>query len=177
MEENLKRSVELVLMDEGGFAERAAEPGGAVNKGISLLVFQEWRKKQNPHSFLAGIDDLRAMSTIEAMAIYGEKYATPMRFNSHPIGLDYLLLDTAVMEGVRGAIMLLQQAIGIPTSGTWDTATLEALSLQPDARSTMLKLTCERLNKKLHGAHVADYGAGQGNRIMRSKDRALEMMR
>ncbi len=165
-------------MDEGGFAKRAAEPGGAVHKGISLQVFQEWRKKQNPQAPLATIDDLRALSDLEAIAIYSTMYATPMRFNSHPAGLDYALLDTAVMEGVRGAIMVLQQAIGeAPPSGTWDAATLEALSLQPDARSTMLKLTCERLNKKLHGAHVADYGAGQGNRIMRAKDRALEMMR
>jgi lysozyme family protein len=53
-------SIEYVLNDEGGFAERASEPGGAVNKGISMLVFREWRhSKGKPDPTL---DDLRNLT-------------------------------------------------------------------------------------------------------------------
>jgi hypothetical protein len=97
MRENWERSVANILLWEGGWAERPNEPGGAVNKGVSFLAFQEWRKSIG--AAVPSLTDLKALSTEEAKAIYKRKYADPIGFDNLPPGYDYALLTAAVMTG------------------------------------------------------------------------------
>jgi hypothetical protein len=108
MQKNLDVSLTYVLNDEGGYAERENEPGGACNKGISFLVFKEWRKKQGKP--VPTFADLKAITEAEAKAIYTALFAKPLSFDSYPSGLDYVMLNTAVMQGVTGAKDLHKEA-------------------------------------------------------------------
>lgn len=174
MQENLEQSLNFILSDEGGFALRAAEPGGSVNKGISMLVFDEWRVKQGKKP--PSVDALRALSTAEAKEIYTEKFWTPLHGNDLPTGLDYAMLNTAVMEGVVGAVSLLQESMGLVKTGHYNDVTWATLA-KSDPKITTLELLVHHLNKKLHALSASKYGIGWGDRIVRVKNRAMEMMR
>jgi lysozyme family protein len=174
MHENLPLSLKFIAMDEGGFAERPSEPGGAVNKGVSLLVFQEWRQKQG--MFAPAVADLKELTDEEAGEIFTKKYASPTHFDEMPAGLDYALLNAAVMEGVRGGMTLLQKALGIPIiTGRFDGATWDALRGK-DTWDVTSFLLMHHLNKKLHTPGCAKFGSGWGTRILRVANRAKEMM-
>lgn len=45
MKLNSEASLAYVLKDEGGYAERNTEGGGAVNRGITHSTFVAWRAK------------------------------------------------------------------------------------------------------------------------------------
>ncbi len=172
MQENLERSLTAILADEGGFALRPAEPGGSVNKGISMLVLDEWRRKQGKPP--PQVDDLRRISKAEASAIYTEQYWKPLQADKLPAGLDYALVNIGVMEGPTGARTLLQQALGVPVSGHYDDETWEEIE-KTDPKFLIVKLIALHLNKKLHAMSAGKYGIGWGDRIVRVLTRALEM--
>ena len=95
MRENWDRAIASVLLWEGGSAIRANEPGGAVNRGISLQAF----RVEHPE---ASIQDLLEMSEVEAKRIYRQNYADRIGFDSLPPGLDVAALHGSVMFGVNG---------------------------------------------------------------------------
>ena len=101
MKANLDKAIAFILEDEGGYAKRANEPGGAVNMGVSMTALTSWRLVHNrPRpSFV----DLHALTKDEAEAIYTTNYALPIHFETLPAGLDYAALDAAVNEGVEAA--------------------------------------------------------------------------
>lgn len=100
-----------VFQDEGGYAERKEEGGGAVNMGITFAVFSAWRTGQGKPT--PTFSDLRAMTREEAAAIYTAQYLAPIHFDELPAGVDYAVLDAAVNGGVTGSIKILQRALGM----------------------------------------------------------------
>lgn len=184
MKANLTKALSYILNDEGGFVVRDNEPGGACNKGISFLVFKEWRKKQGKSE--PTLDDLRNLSTQEAMEIYTVLYATPLGLDKLPTGMDYAMLNTAVMQGVNGSLRLLTEAQG---------EALMVLLLQcqkkmydpncgpfvpgcPIVPGQKVSVLIERL-KKLDPNTECYRGFGQGwsNRIIRVARRTLALMK
>lgn len=152
MRKNLPLALSYILMDEGGFAARAEEPGGAVNKGVSLLVFKEWRARLGLAE--PTVDDLRELTDEEAGEIFAARYAEPIGFDRLPAGMDYALLNTAVMEGVRGARLLyLDKGVSSP-----------------------LELILHHMNKKLHAPSRDKFGPGWGDRLVRVAERTKRMM-
>lgn len=110
MKQNAHASLTLVLKDEGGYAERNTEGGGAVNMGVTFSTFKAWRKLANKAE--PTFADLKAMPVDEAKAIYRAQYMNPTGFDDLPVGVDYVVFDAAVNGGVTGSIKLLQQALG-----------------------------------------------------------------
>lgn len=103
--ENWDRAIGHVLMWEGGSAIRPNEPGGAVNKGISLTAFRE----EHPE---ANIPELLALTDDEAKRIYRKNYADKIGFDDLPSGYDVAMLHGAVMFGVNGVKKFDAQAKG-----------------------------------------------------------------
>src|SRR5882757_9614145 len=102
MKSNELAALDFVLKDEGGYAERPEEGGGAVNKGVTFTVFKAWRLKQNkPEPTWA---DLKAMTVEEAGQIYAAQFFEGVHFDDLPAGIDYCVLDAAVNGGVAGSI-------------------------------------------------------------------------
>lgn len=185
MQDNLAKALSYVFSDEGGFAIRADEGGGAVNKGITFAVFAAWRKihKQPVPTF----DDLKNISTDEASAIYVAQYAEPLAFSYMPAGLDYALLNTGVMQGVTGAIELLQQALMVKVDGhlglvTWNAVKSHAPDLVVPAL-LRLQLALKKANPHWFdhvdaetGKTTKGFGPGWTARLMRVETHAMAMM-
>lgn len=105
MLKNWDRAIASVLRWEGGSAIRANEPGGAVNRGVSLEAFRH----EHPG---ASVQDLLNMSEDEAKRIYRKNYADKIDFDNLPDGMDAVMLHGAVMFGVSGIKKMAAQANG-----------------------------------------------------------------
>lgn len=98
MDADLAPALAAMLIEEGGFAQRPNEPGGAVNKGVSMLLFQEHcarHKLPKPTVF-----DLRALTDSQAKAILAEHFADAVRFADLPAGLDEAELEASENMGL-----------------------------------------------------------------------------
>lgn len=122
MRYNEKASLDYVFKDEGGYAERNTEGGGAVNMGITFTVFVAWRQAKGiPHSTFA---DLKAMTREEAADIYRAHFLSSIHFDDMPSGVDYVVLNAAIQGGVTGSIKLLQTALKLkPVDGHYGLVT------------------------------------------------------
>jgi Glycosyl hydrolase 108 len=159
MRENWDRSVQNVLLWEGGWAERSNEPGGAVNKGVSLQAFREWRRgKGLPEPTKA---DLKALSDDEAKQIYAEKYAKPIGFDDMPAGYDYALLTASVMFG--------------PGRGTRERP--GAPGFHDLAQGDLGLLVVLMMRVKMHDPNCVKFGPGWSDRFLAVYRLARELMR
>lgn len=122
----LDEALSYIFPDEGGYEERALEGGGAVNMGITFTVFSAWRKAQGkPAPTFA---DLKTMTIAEATAIYTIKFAAPIHFDKMPPGTGYVILDSAVNNGLSGCQRFVERAVGQPEDGKFDPITFWAAS-------------------------------------------------
>jgi lysozyme family protein len=91
-------ALEAMLREEGGFAQRPSEPGGAVNHGISMCIFIQWCKKHKRPK--PTIFDLRAVTPVTAKLILGELFADAVRFADLPAGIDEAELEAGENMGL-----------------------------------------------------------------------------
>jgi lysozyme family protein len=96
--------VPLVLRAEGGFVNDPADGGGPTNHGITQATLAAWRKRP------VTVDEVRALTLAEALAIYRANYWAAAGCDALPSGLDLLLFDMAVNAGPGTARKLLQRA-------------------------------------------------------------------
>ena len=107
-------ALEEILDKEGGYVDHPKDPGGATNMGITLATLRRWRANRPTTKA-----DVRALTRGEAGEIYRAYYWTPAKCGGMPAGLGLLLFDAAVNHGVRGAVRMLQEAVG-PSAGAQD---------------------------------------------------------
>lgn len=190
MRASLDTGLQFVLNDEGGYVERSNEPGGACNKGVSFLVFCEWRHKQGkPKPTFA---DLRALTDKEAKDIYTSLFSAPLNLDATPVPLDYVMLNTAVMQGVGGTKALCAKLAGNALSarelallviiGQMDLKMRDPnvgphldgfAAFAPGTTVADLMVALKRLDPQTKVK--AGFGPGWANRIMRVVNRALAM--
>jgi len=96
-----------VLRWEGGYSNDPADPGGATNKGITQITYDEWRMERGLPA-----RSVREMTDDEMRAIYAERYWYPVAADwdkrSHP-GVALYLFDAAVQHGPGWARVLAQE--------------------------------------------------------------------
>lgn len=183
MKENRKQALDYVLAHEGGYAERPEEGGGAVNMGITFAVFKAYRQ-------LLGFEeptwaDLKNMHRAEAEAIYGMQYCDPTHFDELPDGVDYCMLDAAVLGGVTGAIKLLQTGLRLePIDGHFGLRTRWAANHRDvpkliadicEARLAKYRMFKGRFNKVAIPKSGKTWGAVWTERINTVKARSISM--
>lgn len=149
MKENWPRALSFNLAWEGGAAKRREEPGGAVNKGISLLAYREWRKKHNRPP--PTISDLNNITDDEVSRFYKER-ADQIGFDSLPSGYDLALFNASTMFGVEGA-----------------------RKLHAIAKGDIGYLMILQAEDKLKAASVVKFGKGWGARFRATYEVAKEL--
>ncbi len=140
MRANVDAALAFVFKDEGGYAERPVEGGGAVNMGITFTVFKHWRLGLgHPEPTWA---DLKAMTKEEATQIYIVQFLNPVHFDDLPAGVDYAVYDASITGGVVGSTKLLQKALGLtPVDGHYGLVTKWAANHRPVP--TLIDKLCE----------------------------------
>lgn len=111
----------VILDSEGGFVDDPADPGGATNRGITLATLSSWR------GHLATVADVRALSVADVARIYLARYWNPSHAGDCAAGVDLMVFDEAVNQGVGRAIETLQRAVGVLVDGLWGPKSQAAL--------------------------------------------------
>lgn len=116
-------AIDRVLLNEGGFVDNPADPGGPTNRGITLATLVSVRFPNR-----VSVEDLRALTEDQARAIYVQRYVTGPKF--HELSderLFTLVVDCGVNHGTETATRWLQRAAGVPADGIMGPQTLDAL--------------------------------------------------
>lgn len=95
-----------LLGHEGGYVNHPKDPGGATNMGITHKTLAAWRKLD-----VATRAMVKALTVVEAKAIYRSQYWNAARCDDLPSGLDVAVFDFAVNSGVGRAVRMLQQEL------------------------------------------------------------------
>jgi lysozyme family protein len=114
VQEDFRDAVEFVLEQEGGYTLDPNDPGGETKFGIS--------KKAYPNL------DIKNLTREDAIEIYQRDYWKPCRCDDLPRHFAFIVFDSAVNQGPRVAIRLLQIALGVSVDGIIGPKTLAAAS-------------------------------------------------
>ena len=158
-----------VLMNEGGWSDHPADPGGATNHGVTLATYRRYR----PGATKA---DLRVITTGELRQIYTDGYWTPIRGDDLPAGLDLVAFDAAVNSGVRRGARWLQSALGVVADGKIGPRTVAAA--QAADASVAIKKAIQARRAFLTSLPTwKTFGKGWSRRLDHVESTALTMMK
>lgn len=159
MNSNFQQSLAQVLKSEGGFVDNPRDPGGATNKGVTLAVYQAFKRNQNLTA-----DDLKNISDDDVQAIYKRKYWDLVQADFLPIGLDYCVFDAAVNSGPGRAAKWLQACVGTDQDGSIGPLTLDAVR-----KADKIELINDYCQRRLAYLQELDnwqyFGRGWENRV------------
>ena len=143
-------ALQVVLEHEGGYINYPSDPGGETNMGICKRDFPDL--------------DIKTLTLTIASQIYRSQYWIPCRCDDLPDGLDLMVFDCAVNQGVKTACILLQQAVGVKADGKLGPYTLSAIAEQ-DFTKIITIIAVSRVFKYLQATEWHRYGKGWLNRL------------
>lgn len=97
MKENFEKSLEFVLVSEGGYSDDPGDHGGETRYGISKRSYPD--------------EDIKNLTIERAGEIYHADYWMPIKGDDLPAGIDYVTFDSAVNHGSGNAGKFLQKAL------------------------------------------------------------------
>jgi lysozyme family protein len=127
MKQNYEKSMAIELRFEGGKDDDPIDPGGRTNQGITQRVYTAWRLKRGNSS-----QDVFLMSDAERDQIYYDNYATKIRFDELPPGIDLVVLDGCINSGPSQSVKWVQRALGLMADGTLGVITMQRIEDHPD---------------------------------------------
>lgn len=142
--------INRVLGNEGGYVNRADDPGGETNWGIS--------KRSYPDV------DVKNLTREQAIEIYRADFWAKVDGAELPEALMFQAIDFAVNSGCETAVRYLQLAAGVADDGHVGPATLAAMKAMPPA---VLLITYLALRLKFMAKlkNWSSDGKGWANRI------------
>ena len=158
----------VILASEGGFVDDPADPGGATNLGITRTTLCGWL------GHTASIADVEALTPAAAAPIYRARYWNPAHAGDCPAGVDLMVFDEAVNQGVGRALAGLKSALGVSPDGAFGAATQAALTAVDPARL----VRAIAANREAHYRALPTFprfGRGWLARLDRTTTLALEM--
>ncbi|MCA8882232.1 MAG: glycoside hydrolase family 108 protein [Rhodobacteraceae bacterium] len=121
------KCLDIIFMNEGGFADHPEDPGGATNMGITHKTLAAWRGAP------VTVEDVRNLTRDEAGEIYRANYWNALNCDGLPAGVDLVVFDFGVNAGVRRAAKLLQKVVFVEQDGQIGQITLGAArALEPE---------------------------------------------
>ncbi|HEV7164709.1 MAG TPA: glycosyl hydrolase 108 family protein [Gammaproteobacteria bacterium] len=120
---SIATALKFTLKEEGGFVDNPHDHGGATNHGITQATYDTWRDRHTlPRRSVESIADA------EVRGIYDEMYWTPGHCATLSAALAVAHFDWCVNHGCTGAVMTLQQVLGIKADGSFGPLTRGTLA-------------------------------------------------
>jgi lysozyme family protein len=163
-----EQAVELVLQHEGGFVQHPRDPGGATKFGITRETLSRARGRP------ASVEDVRALTRAEAVAVYRELYWDVVRADELPPGLDLAVFDLAVNSGPVRAVRMLQSILGVAADGIVGPVTLST-ARQAHPVESIRRLTRACLGYLGRLAAWPVFGRGWRRRVLAVEQGALRL--
>ena len=160
MRENRETWLNMVFELEGGFVNRADDPGLATNMGITQATLEDWRGGPVTEN------DVKSLTRDEATEIYLARYWNVVRGDQLPSGIDLYVADTAVLQGPMRAAKLLQKVVATNVDGFIGNKTIEAARVRNNLE-TLLNMHDARMTFLAGLPHWDTFGRGWTNRCNR----------
>lgn len=165
-----QEAVEFILAREGGFQidpeDSGNWTGGAVNSGELKGTNMGISAASYPN------EDIRGMTRERAIAIYKKDYWDKCRCGDLPHGIDLLVMDSAVNQGPRLAIRMLQKAVRVTADGIVGPTTIKVTTTA--GRDGVIAYAGRRMYQ--YGLHpkFSHFGPGWSQRLMECLALALK---
>lgn len=169
--DNFDICVEHVRLMEGGKVNRASDPGGSTNFGITQPVLDAARTllPELPRA-------VESLSWADAKQIYKRHYWSAIRGDELPLPYALITLDAAVNHGPNRAVRFLQQGLGVTADGWIGTETLAAAHVKLSAEVLEEAMARRAFFYMLQDAMDDEYGLGWARRVTRTLSLALQRL-
>ena len=128
-----------IIRREGGYVMHPADRGGATKYGVTRETLTAWRGRP------VGIEEVKNLTETEARWIFNALYITQPKFHLiEYTPLRNLLVDCAVLHGVRRTVKWLQHAARVKEDGVIGPVTLAAVN-EKDGRALYRAILARRL--------------------------------
>lgn len=118
----------LILQHEGGYVDDPKDPGGATNLGVTLATARAFGLDLD-HDGDVDKADVRALKPEDVAPVYHRGYWLASSADLCPRGLDYMVFDCAVNQGVGRAVRWLQMVALAKPDGIVGPKTIAAVSI------------------------------------------------
>ena len=162
--------IDRVLVNEGGYVNHPADPGGATNFGVTQRTLDRIRKA-NPRARLPV--SVRNLTREQAKFCYRVAYWNPIRGDELPSAFAFQLLDAYVNHSPETVIRWAQKAAGVADDGIIGPVTLAALR-KADPADLVLKFISQRLNYYTLLSTWPTFGKGWTRRIVHNLNLAAQ---
>lgn len=168
MKSNFDYSLSVLLQEEGGVSEHAADPGGLTNLGVTKRAYEDYMGRK------VTADEMRALTPETAGPFYRKGYWQVIRGDSLPAGVDLCVFDCAVNSGPGQAGRFLQRAVGALADGVVGDKTI--MLVHATSPEKVIDSVCDQrlvMMRKLPTWGV--FGTGWAARVgrIRAKSKAL----
>jgi lysozyme family protein len=164
--------VEVVLQKEGSYSNHPRDKGGPTNFGITYKTYAAFLGKDPAEVSEQEVRELKRETAIE---IYRSNYWNAARCDSLPPGLDLCVFDFGVNAGVRTAVRLLQEIVGVTQDGSIGPVTLAAVAVS-DTETVIRRYAEKRLDYYRSLPDFDAFGRGWTDRTITVRDTALRMV-
>lgn len=168
---NYGRALDGMLAHEGGYSNHPSDPGGPTNFGITIA---DYRMYVNANATAA---DVKAMTIVQAKAIYRARYWDALRCDELPAGVDYAVFDYGVNSGIGRAGKVLRRLLKLTDTTHQVSGEVIEAARRWEAAVLVVAICDERLRflKSLKTWPV--FGQGWGRRVAEVRAAALTMAR
>ena len=165
---SLAACLPVILESEGGFVDDPQDPGGATNLGVTLATLSGWL------GHTATIAQVQALTLVTVAPIYLADYWNPSHACDCPAGVDLMVFDEAVNQGVGRAVRSLQACLGVTVDGAFGPASAAAL-VAADANKLIDAIAQDRIAHYHALPTFGRFGAGWVSRVTRTQNIAHQM--
>jgi len=168
MNRNWDKCFDLVIVNEGGYVDNPADPGGATNWGCTKAVWEQYIGHE------VSKKDIRNLTKEDVKPLYKRNYWDAIHGDALPSGLDYCLFDCAINSGVGRATKFIQEIVGVFADGAIGNNTVTAINQMNTV--TMINEFSDKRQAFLETLKTFPvFGKGWTKRVTEVRIKSLEM--
>jgi len=165
---NWDKCFDLVIVNEGGYVDNPADPGGATNWGCTKAVWEQYIGHE------VSKKDIRNLTKEDVKPLYKRNYWDAIHGDALPSGLDYCLFDCAINSGVGRATKFIQEIVGVFADGAIGNNTVTAINQMNTV--TMINEFSDKRQAFLETLKTFPvFGKGWTKRVTEVRIKSLEM--
>jgi len=142
---NFSNCLAVILESEGAYV---VDQGGPTNLGVTQRALSAW------YGRAATVAEVQALTASSVAPLYQQDYWVPAQCGNLLPGVDLMVFDEAVNEGVGRAVRHLQQVIGVAADGVFGPVTVAALATAQAPQGA-----AQALIQRLHDENASYYAS------------------
>lgn len=123
-----------ILAHEGGYSDDIHDPGGATKLGVTIATARAFKLDMDGDGDVDKAD-VKALTPAAVAPVYHRGYWLASSADICPTGLDYIVFDCAVNQGVGRATKWLQTIAGVTADGVIGPKSIAAIQKLDATRS------------------------------------------